>query len=211
MDVIGKDFMLIIIKKIWRLTLTVNEKILQCFILLIMFRRKVDIDLTTVFKIYGIPFIKNAGNLKIGKIRRINSRYSENPIGGSSFCSFVVTKGATLIIDDGAGISNSSIYCSNNIYIGKNVYIGGDCKIYDTDFHSVILEKRLSAFDDDIKSAPVVIKSGVFIGTGTIIMKGVTIGERSVIGAGSVVVKSIPDNQIWAGNPAKFIKDLSNR
>lgn len=173
-----------------------------------MFRRKVDIAFTSVFKIYGIPYIRNAGSLKIGKIRRINSRYSENPIGGSCFSSFVVTKGATLVIDDGVGISNSAIYCSDNIYIGKDVYIGGDCKIYDTDFHSVIFEKRIKDFDDDIKRSPVIIKRGAFIGTGVIIMKGVTIGEHSVVGAGSVVLKNIPDNQIWGGNPAKFIRDL---
>ena len=53
---------------------------------------------------------------------------------------------------------------------------------------------------------PVVIGNDVFIGAKSIILKGVTIGENSVIGAGSVVTKSVPANQIWAGNPAKFIR-----
>lgn len=48
----------------------------------------------------------------------------------------------------------------------------------------------------------------VFIGAKCIILKGVTIGENSVIGAGSVVTKNVPANQIWAGNPAKFIKNV---
>ena len=52
------------------------------------------------------------------------------------------------------------------------------------------------------------IKNNVFIGAKYIILKGVTIGENSVVGAGSVVTKSIPANQIWAGNPAKFIRNL---
>ena len=58
------------------------------------------------------------------------------------------------------------------------------------------------------KCAPVVIEDNVFIGARCIILKGVTIGENSVVGAGSVVTKSIPANEIWAGNPAKFIRKI---
>ena len=55
---------------------------------------------------------------------------------------------------------------------------------------------------------PVAICDNAFIGAKSIILKGVTIGENSVIGAGSVVTKSVPANQIWAGNPAKFIREI---
>ncbi|MEI3417887.1 MAG: DapH/DapD/GlmU-related protein [Blautia sp.] len=55
---------------------------------------------------------------------------------------------------------------------------------------------------------PVVIKNGVFIGANSIILKGVTIGEKAIIGAGSVVTRSIPDGEIWAGNPARFIRKI---
>ena len=58
------------------------------------------------------------------------------------------------------------------------------------------------------KVAPVVIKHDAFIGAGSIILPGVTIGANSIVGAGSVVTKNIPDNQIWGGNPAKYIKDV---
>ena len=56
--------------------------------------------------------------------------------------------------------------------------------------------------------APVVIKDNAFIGAKVIVLKGVTIGENSIIGAGSVVTRSVPDNEIWAGNPAKFIRKV---
>lgn len=66
----------------------------------------------------------------------------------------------------------------------------------------------MGTVDLGVKHATVVIKDGAFIGAHTIVLKGVTIGERSIVGAGSVVSRSIPDYEIWAGNPAKFIKKV---
>lgn len=164
---------------------------------------------TKIKNIKGTPFIRNKGNFIIGESVKINSRYSSNPIGGQTFCTFVIRENANLIIKKNAGISNSTIVCWNKIVIGEKVYIGGDCKIYDTDFHSLKLEKRISKNDDDIKTEPIIIEDGAFIGGGSIILKGVTIGENSVIGAGSVVTKDIPPNEIWGGNPIKFIRKLN--
>ena len=85
----------------------------------------------------------------------------------------------------------------------------GGTSIYTTDFHS--LDPIIRASDEDQKyrrCAPVVIRDNVFIGAKCIILKGVTIGENSIIGAGSVVTKNVPANQIWAGNPAKYIRNL---
>ena len=58
------------------------------------------------------------------------------------------------------------------------------------------------------KTAPVIIDDDVFIGTNCIIGKGVHIGARSIIAAGSVVVKDIPADEVWGGNPARFIKKV---
>lgn len=75
--------------------------------------------------------------------------------------------------------------------------------------HSIDYEERLHIKEEHINSSPIIIKNGAWIGAHSIILKGVTIGERSVVGAGSVVTKSIPDDQLWAGNPARFIKVLN--
>jgi len=61
-----------------------------------------------------------------------------------------------------------------------------------------------------VKSAPIVIEDGAFVGGSSLIMKGVTIGRHSIVAAGSVVTKDIPPNEIWGGNPAKFIRKLEN-
>ena len=55
------------------------------------------------------------------------------------------------------------------------------------------------------------IENNVFIGANSMILKGVKIGDRSIIGAGSVVTKNVPSDQIWAGNPAKFIREITSK
>ncbi|MDD2995041.1 MAG: DapH/DapD/GlmU-related protein [Paludibacter sp.] len=60
-----------------------------------------------------------------------------------------------------------------------------------------------------IETRAVILKKGCFIGANSIIQKGCIIGENSIVGAGSVVTKVIPDNEVWAGNPAQFIRNLS--
>ena len=105
-------------------------------------------------------------------------------------------------------MSNVAICSFMKVRIEDDVYIGGDVRIYDTDFHSLDFSNRVGPVDNKIKSLPVLIKHGAFIGASSIILKGVTVGEYSIIGAGSVVTKNIPNGEIWAGNPAKFLKTV---
>lgn len=65
---------------------------------------------------------------------------------------------------------------------------------------------RLNAANENFKTAPIIVGNNVSIGSSSIILKGVEIGENPVIGAGSAVTKKISANEIWAGNPAHFIK-----
>lgn len=157
--------------------------------------------------ISGCIFIQNRGRCHLGENITIFSKISANPVGGNKMV-IVVEENGCLEISDGAGMSNSVIYCKEKITIGKNVLIGGDCKIYDTDFHSARFKDRFQVPDTGIISRPVVIEDGAFIGASTIILKGVTIGKESIIGAGSVVTKNVPAFEIWAGNPARFIKKI---
>lgn len=156
----------------------------------------------------GALVIGGRGKLSIGKNVSINSSHRSNPVGGRDRTSIHIARGAMIIIGNNVGISNSLFYANQSITLEDNVMIGGGCQIYDTDFHSVGYEDRVYKGDDNIKTKPVFIGEGAFIGTSCIIMKGVTVGRRSVIAAGSVLVKSVPDDEIWGGNPAKFIKKI---
>lgn len=162
-------------------------------------------------KVSGIPYIMVArgGKFIIGNNFTMNNGIKGNPIGSYRKCTFFVDRNAELIIGDNVGISQTALICHKSIKIGNNVKIGGGVSIYDTDFHSLDPEIRKSKEDikDRIEKA-VIVKENVFIGAHSIILKGVTIGKNSIIGAGSVVTKSVPDNQIWAGNPAKFIRNV---
>lgn len=157
---------------------------------------------------HGTLFVRGTGTISIGENVSITSCRETNPIGGDVKTILFAKNNATITIGDNTGISNSALVAVDSIAIGNNVLIGGNCKIYDNDFHSLDFDERMGTVDLGVKHAPVVIKDGAFIGAHTIVLKGVTIGERSIVGAGSVVSRSIPDYEIWAGNPAKFIKKV---
>ncbi|MEF2866916.1 MAG: acyltransferase [Anaerobutyricum sp.] len=145
------------------------------------------------------------GKIRIGKGTTINSCWYSNKAGGGQKKTSLIAEGGEISIGKNVGISNSTIYSRKNIIIEDNVMVGVNCVIYDTDFHSIYIEDQLNE-NINIIDKPVRIKSGAWIGGHSIILKGVTIGKNSVIGAGSIVTHDIPDNEVWAGNPAKYIK-----
>ncbi len=93
---------------------------------------------------------------------------------------------------------------AEKIEIGDACMIAHGVYISDADWHGIYDRAEPVGI-----TKPVHIKDNVWIGDSAIICKGVTIGKNSIIGAGSVVTKDIPENSIYAGNPAKFIKNLN--
>lgn len=166
------------------------------------------------FTTFGIPYVevsrKYGGLIKIGKAFMMNNNMANNQIGfGETPCVLRATKGK-IIIGDNVGMSQTALIAHNaDISIGNNTKIGGGVKIYTTDFHSIcFLNRRETSKDqEDTKHCSITIGSDCFIGAGCYILKGVSIGDRSIIGAGSIVTKSIPSDCIAAGNPCKIIKD----
>jgi len=116
--------------------------------------------------------------------------------------------GAALKIGNHVGISGAVIWCSERIVIEDYVNLGAGSMVYDTDFHPVEYLARRNSHPGKTKTAPVHIERDVFIGARAIILKGVRIGERSIVGAGSVVVKDVPNDCIVCGVPAKIVRKL---
>jgi acetyltransferase-like isoleucine patch superfamily enzyme len=145
------------------------------------------------------------GSISIGDNVRINSGFGNNAVGGFRRMGIWVGPEGVLSIGNNVGVSSSTIVCMQAVTIEDDVYIGGDCKIYDTDFHSINTAERLSRPDRGVQRAPVRLGRACFIGGHSILLKGSEVGEEAVVGAGSVVTKTIPPGQVWGGNPAKAI------
>ncbi|MCK6541058.1 acyltransferase [bacterium] len=162
----------------------------------------------------GIPFFycSLSGKMEIGKQLTLVNSTHYNYMGIIKECSIIAGKNAFLKIGDFCGFSGISIYASQYIEIGDHVMIGGNCFIWDTDFHSLRFDQRKIELEygtsAGVSSKPIRIADGVFIGANSIILKGVSIGSKSIVGAGSIVSKDIPPEEIWAGNPARFISKL---
>lgn len=150
------------------------------------------------------------GSAIIGDYFTCQSGMMTNPLGANINSCFKIGPFGKLVIGNNVGMSSVSLLCFDSITIEDNVMIGARCIICDSDRHSTnpVLRADSKLDANNAKTAPIVIKKHAFIGASCIIFKGVTIGENSIVGIGSVVTKSIPANEIWAGNPAKYIKSL---
>ena len=148
------------------------------------------------------------GLIKIGNNTKINSNEDSNPTAGGIHTHLVAGPGAQIVIGNNVGISQSQISAYKSVVIDDNVLIGACCKIWDTDFHPIQYVDRVNK-NEEVKMAAIHICEGAFIGACSIVLKGVTIGHHSVIGAGSVVTKDVPENEIWAGNPAIKVGDIN--
>lgn len=137
----------------------------------------------------------------IGKKSRFISHSTSNLIGINHKCIIsTLAPQASLKIGRFCGFSGTTIGCFKSITFGDNVRCGANTVITDSDWH----------MNDPRSGEPraVIIGNNVWLGYGVIVLKGVSIGDNSVIGAGSVVTHDIPANVIAAGNPCKEIKML---
>lgn len=138
--------------------------------------------------------------------------FNAQGIDTTSISQISVRKGAKLSFGKFSGISSTAIACTNEITIGNYVNIGAGCLIMDSNFHNLDYKIRMDRTTDwkTAKSAPIHIGDCAFIGARSIICKGVTIGDHAIVAAGSVVIKDIPADEIWGGNPAKFIAKITS-
>ena len=133
-------------------------------------------------------------------------------------CSFAIQKDGRCTVGDFTLLNGAIVMAEELVEIGSHCLISWGVGIADSDFHPLepaqrlIDSQALAPFFKNrpprpkLKTAPVKIGDNVWIGMNAVILKGVTIGENSVVAAGAVVTKSVPANTIVAGNPAVEVK-----
>jgi len=110
--------------------------------------------------------------------------------------------GSFIHLGDGVCINNNSVLVSDGagITIGKGSMLGTHCEVIDSDFHDLHPDRRSNGV---AKTGQVVIGENVLIGSNVKILKGVRIGRNAIIANGSVVTRSVPENAVAFGNPAR--------
>ena len=185
-----------------------------------LYFRLIGIEYGRNMYVFNKIYIKGQGKIKIGDDFVFTSGDAINPICRNiKGCFATMTKEASIVIGNNVGVSSACIWAQKSITIGNNVNIGGDCLIMDTDSHphnylhrrrDYIKEVGGDRYNAEIPCSPIVIEDDVWIGAQCQILKGVHIGARSVIAAGSIVTKDVPPDCVAAGIPAKVVKDLNN-
>lgn len=144
--------------------------------------------------------------ISIGDNCGFRSDKNSNMIGVNRKCMLSThSKTASISIGNNCGFSGTVLGAKEKIVIGNDVLCGANTLITDFDWHGILPHERKTSSGD---SRPIIIGNNVFIGYGTLVLKGVTIGDNSVIGANSVVTRDIPANVIAGGNPCKVLKNL---
>lgn len=141
---------------------------------------------------------------------------SQNIGTGTTIWQYVVVL-PEAVIGDNCNI-NAHCFIENNVVIGNNVTLKCGVYLWDgiTIADNVFVGPNVTFTNDKYprsKQYPAeylktIIEDGASLGAGSVILCGITIGKNSMIGAGSVVTKNIPANQLWVGNPAKYVREI---
>lgn len=152
---------------------------------------------------------KSLNNVSVGedvKIYDFVNAYNCSIDSGSKVGTFVeIQKGAT--IGKNCKISSHTFVCEG-VHIEDNVFVGHNVSFINDMYPRATNEDGSMQNDADWEMVETFVRKGASIGTSATILAGVTIGERAIIGAGSVVTRDVPPGTIVAGNPAKVIRSI---
>lgn len=163
------------------------------------------------WRLHGLPVIQKHrhSQMRFGDRLALRSTIRSNPLGANHPVILCTWQAGSLIqAGDDFSMTGGSICASRQIVIGNRVTVGANSVIVDSDFHPLHPDLRLDQPQGG-STSPILIEDDVFIGMHCLILKGVTIGRGSVIGAGSVVTSDVPPGVIAAGNPAHVLRENS--
>ena len=165
--------------------------------------------LSIFYGVRGIRYILNTDIFE--KTRVLLLRLSGAKIGKNTYIrsNLFITHPCNLTINSNSGISrNASLYLYDKLYIGPNVQIGSNLTVHTAE-HKIQGKPSTPIIERGETRSKVIIEDNVYIGSNVTILSGVRIGSKSVIGAGSIVTKSLQGGYLYAGSPAvpkKIIK-----
>ena len=164
---------------------------------------------------HGVVYGKNLrGNpckiVNKGKIELGNHVFLNSFPGGEFYRTGLNTyfPNSAIKIGDNCSLNGTLIHSRKSVIIGNDCLFGPGVVILDNNSHNTSINPLVRR-TGEIEESPVNIGNNVWVGMRSIIMKGVNIGDNAIVAAGSVVTKNVPSNQIFGGNPAKFIKKLN--
>jgi acetyltransferase-like isoleucine patch superfamily enzyme len=159
---------------------------------------------------FGLPVFRRlpGSTIRIGNNCQFRSSKWSNLVGINRPCIIsTLSETATVEIGTDCGFSGTIISSASRISIGDRVMCGANVTITDTDWHAIDSQERRGGRPG--QTAPVLIGDDVWLGMNVIVLKGVEIGSQTVIGAGSVVSRSLPSGVIAAGQPAVVIREIA--
>ena len=159
---------------------------------------------------HGLPLFRRlpGSRIRIGNNCQFRSAQWSNLVGVNRPCILSTLANTAMVdIGDDCAFSGTTIGCASGISIGDRVMCGANVTITDTDWHAIDWRDRRAGRPGE--AAPVVICDDVWLGMNVIVLKGVEVGPRTVVGAGSIVTRSLPAGAIAAGQPAVVIRKLA--
>jgi acetyltransferase-like isoleucine patch superfamily enzyme len=157
---------------------------------------------------YGLPIFRKhpTGAIRIGRNAILRSAEWSNTAGLNRRCVISASRNAKIVIGDDCGFSGTVIAAAESITIGNRVFCGVNCTILDNDRHAIDPASR--AENEHGGSSAIVVEDDVWLGMNVVVLKGCRIGKGTVVGANSVVTRSLPAGVIAAGAPARVIREL---
>jgi Hexapeptide repeat of succinyl-transferase len=162
------------------------------------------------WRMLGMPLIQKqrGSTIRLGDGLSLRSWPASNPLVPNHRVVLATRrKSAVIEVGHDCGFTGATLVAAEYIKLGDRVTLGSNVTIVDTDFHPLDPDERNRDFNRG-RHAPVIIEDDVFVGMNSIILKGVTVGHGSVVGAGSVVTTNVPAGTIVAGNPARPIRPV---